>query len=457
MKRTKLSANQKAVKNSLIKAIERGDKIIVLTGGPGVGKTELLSRLVKKYPHANIAAYTHQAARVLGKKLGKKFPVRTVADCTRYPVFRSPLPELDQWVEHNGTVLEEKRDNKGKVIDRVLKRKKPPEVVLKEWPGDWWHSVPVVDGVNKHKVYAQLDINPFDYCSHWLPKDREFSLIFIDEASQMSAEEMLKFVVTSHHQIVLIGDPRQTQPISEDGEGSLVSSLQYAIANYHAEHLHETFRFDPDSRLPEFIEKSFRKGRVYTGMREPLAIELAELGVESYAVLCWRNDTCDLWNERIREALGYPNNELAVGDRILSEENRQILQPHLNDGLFIVPKNSRWRVMEAWINDEGNQMCRLQEDIPELKPEDREELLTAVSMREFKDQWVGLHCRFAYATTVHKAQGGEWESVYIDCADIAVIYAFNKVSEFDKQCWAYTAVSRAKSDVRMVNRIRRFQ
>lgn len=58
-----------------------------------------------------------------------------------------------------------------------------------------------------------------------------------------------------------------------------------------------------------------------------------------------------------------------------------------------------------------------------------------------------LYVRFGYAMTCHKAQGGEWENVYINLArpqnDLKTLNGFK---------WAYTALTRSKKNVYLINR-----
>lgn len=58
-----------------------------------------------------------------------------------------------------------------------------------------------------------------------------------------------------------------------------------------------------------------------------------------------------------------------------------------------------------------------------------------------------LYVRFGYAMTCHKAQGGEWDNVYINLArpqnDLKTVNGFK---------WAYTALTRSKKHVYLMNR-----
>lgn len=78
---------------------------------------------------------------------------------------------------------------------------------------------------------------------------------------------------------------------------------------------------------------------------------------------------------------------------------------------------------------------------PNLKPktqEWRDEL-------EDDPYFNALHVRYGYAVTCHKAQGGEWPHVYVDCAWTA---GRNSSNYFR---WLYTAITRAKVRLHVAN------
>lgn len=84
---------------------------------------------------------------------------------------------------------------------------------------------------------------------------------------------------------------------------------------------------------------------------------------------------------------------------------------------------------------------RVCEDYPELR--NKRDLFKAVK----EDRHYGaLQIKYAYAITCHKAQGGQWEDVYIDQGYISE----DMLSE-DYIRWLYTAITRATEHVYLVN------
>ena len=58
-----------------------------------------------------------------------------------------------------------------------------------------------------------------------------------------------------------------------------------------------------------------------------------------------------------------------------------------------------------------------------------------------------LQVKFAYAVTCHKAQGGQWNNVFIDLGYLAED-AFQQLDFFR---WLYTAITRARQQVHLIN------
>ena len=57
-----------------------------------------------------------------------------------------------------------------------------------------------------------------------------------------------------------------------------------------------------------------------------------------------------------------------------------------------------------------------------------------------------LQVKFAYALTCHKAQGGQWETVFIEQG-----YLTDDKIDVEFLRWLYTAITRGKTQVFLVN------
>ncbi|MCZ6899573.1 MAG: ATP-binding domain-containing protein [Bacteroidetes bacterium] len=57
-----------------------------------------------------------------------------------------------------------------------------------------------------------------------------------------------------------------------------------------------------------------------------------------------------------------------------------------------------------------------------------------------------LQVKFAYALTCHKSQGGQWNTVFVDQG-----YLKPEMIDISYMRWLYTAVTRAKQELFLVN------
>jgi exodeoxyribonuclease-5 len=57
-----------------------------------------------------------------------------------------------------------------------------------------------------------------------------------------------------------------------------------------------------------------------------------------------------------------------------------------------------------------------------------------------------LQVKFAYAITCHKAQGGQWDAVFIDQG-----FLKEEMLDIEFLRWLYTAITRAKQKIYLVN------
>lgn len=102
----------------------------------------------------------------------------------------------------------------------------------------------------------------------------------------------------------------------------------------------------------------------------------------------------------------------------------------------------------------------LHTDTPALPKEHADRLFHAVledyqditmkagRMKKIKaDPWYNaLQVKYAYAVTCHKAQGGQWQNVFIDQG-----YLTEDMVSPDYYRWLYTAITRAKGTLYLVN------
>ena len=85
--------------------------------------------------------------------------------------------------------------------------------------------------------------------------------------------------------------------------------------------------------------------------------------------------------------------------------------------------------------------ARVAEDYPEIH--NKRELVKTIYDSPYYN---ALHIRYAYAVTCHKAQGGQWQHVYIDQGMVP-----DEQRDITYLRWLYTALTRATEQVYLIN------
>jgi exodeoxyribonuclease-5 len=86
-----------------------------------------------------------------------------------------------------------------------------------------------------------------------------------------------------------------------------------------------------------------------------------------------------------------------------------------------------------------------------------EDYPTAVNRKQVSDKialdpyYNALQVKFAYAVTCHKAQGGQWKSVFLDQG-----FFTDEMLSMDYLRWLYTAFTRASEQLHLVNLAKQF-
>ena len=93
------------------------------------------------------------------------------------------------------------------------------------------------------------------------------------------------------------------------------------------------------------------------------------------------------------------------------------------------------------IDSQRNLYDKIMEDYPELT--NKKKRAEHIAKDEFFN---ALQVKFAYAVTCHKAQGGQWKSVFLDQG-----YYTEEMMSLDYLRWLYTAFTRATDKLYLVN------
>lgn len=243
--------------------------------------------------------------------------------------------------------------------------------------------------------------------------------------------------------------------------------------------------YDEEPEWPKFITKGFKDIFRMTGLKfvEGLEYAYGKYGLENTLVVCRSNKSANIYNNQIRSRLLYRDEELSGGDYIMVVRNNYFWLPDDNETAFIAngdmariirvrreEERYGFRFAEVQLElvdfpDVGAITCKvlldtLQIESPNLPYEankrlyegllldyehivNRKERQLAIKQDPYYN---ALQIKFAYAVTCHKAQGGQWEAVFVDQG-----FLTEDMIDLDFMRWLYTAVTRAKKELFLVN------
>ncbi|MCD0489468.1 AAA family ATPase [Pedobacter sp. MC2016-14] len=246
-------------------------------------------------------------------------------------------------------------------------------------------------------------------------------------------------------------------------------------------HAHE----QDEMPIPKFKTKGYKDIFRMTGVKlvEGLEYAYGKFDIENTLMVCRSNKSANVYNQQIRSRLLYREEELTGGDQIMVVRNNYFWLPDNESTSFIangdmaritrvrnVEERYGFRFSEVQMEfldypDAGAITCKvmldtLQAESPNLSYEESKKLFEGLSLdyehitnkRErlnaIKDDpyYNALQIKFAYAVTCHKAQGGQWDAVFVDQG-----YLTDEMIDLDFLRWLYTAVTRAKSELFLVN------
>lgn len=262
---------------------------------------------------------------------------------------------------------------------------------------------------------------------------------------------------------------------------------------YNATVIRQMITHDDITQLPLIRFKGFADIVMMPGneLVESLANSYYRVGQDETMVITRSNKRANIYNNGIRNMVLDREDELSCGDMLMivknnyfwTEKERNEAKEALNSIPPFLANGDRAKVlrvsrhMELYgfrfatlllqFPDYDNYemsvtalLDTLQSEAPALTHEQQEQLfhgveedyqdvpLKADRMKAIRgDQYFNaLQVKYAYAITCHKAQGGQWEHVYVDQG-----YMTDDMLTPDYIHWLYTAFTRAKDKLFLVN------
>jgi len=214
---------------------------------------------------------------------------------------------------------------------------------------------------------------------------------------------------------------------------------------------------------------------------EEISTAYSTCGLEGTIIVVNSNKQANRYNQGIRNRIFFREEEISTGDIVMVVKNNYSLADEEDPTRFIANGDIaevkkirkyeerygfRFSEMELWFPD-YNQLIEskvmldvLSLDTPALPAERSSELFhnilaDYVHLKTRRKQYDAvredpyfnaLQIKFAYAVTCHKAQGGQWERVFIDQG----MFNRNEIT-IDYLRWFYTALTRSTEKVYLVN------
>ncbi|MDY3848439.1 MAG: AAA family ATPase [Prevotella sp.] len=319
-------------------------------------------------------------------------------------------------------------------------------------------------------------------------------------------DDLVRYVYGGRNcRMMLIGDTAQLPPVGEDESPALMAeTLQgYGLTVYETE-LRQVLRQSETSgilmnattvramithgdmtALPKVRFEGYEDIRPMPGneLIESLASSYSRAGLDDTIVITRSNRLAIRYNNGIRAMVIGNEDELCSGDRLMIVKNNYYWTEKEKLSLPFLANGDRVRVMRvrnirelygfrfadvtmAFPDYDNMEMTAtvnlstLQSEAPSLTREESNLLYNKV-MEDYQHiplkadrikalrqdiYFNALQVKYAYAVTCHKAQGGQWEHVYVDQG-----YMTDDMLTPDYIHWLYTAFTRATDRLYLVN------
>ncbi len=317
-------------------------------------------------------------------------------------------------------------------------------------------------------------------------------------------DDLIHFVYGGNGcRLIILGDDAQLPPVMQRESPALNPEVLRGY-NLHVEEimLHQVVRQQDDSGIlfnatrirealrtqkvdafPKLRLKGFSDFRKISGeeLIEEIDAAYQRDGIDGTMVVTRSNKRATIYNNGIRNRILYREEELSSGDRLMVARNNYYWTSEMKEMDFIANGEIiqivkvrrtyemygfRFADVIARFQDYDLEtelkilLNTLQTDTPSLPKEQNDKLFYSV-LEDYADvptkagkikkmktdpHYNVLQVKYAYAVTCHKAQGGQWSSVFLD---IGYVTEDMLGEEFYR--WLYTAITRATEHLFLVN------
>lgn len=318
-------------------------------------------------------------------------------------------------------------------------------------------------------------------------------------------DDLIQYVYSGEGcRLLLMGDTAQLPPVGEELSSALfpdalrgyglevcevsltqvVRQVQESGILWNATRLRQLIAGDEYGTLPKIKVSGFPDIKVLSGTEliDELTTCYDRDGMDETVVICRSNKRANLYNKGIRAQILWREDELNTGDLLMVAKNNYYWTEQYkemdflaNGEIAIVRRIRKTREMYGFrfadvtlcfpdLGDfelEANLLLdTLHSDAPALPKSENDRLFYSVledyadipykrdRMKKMKSDpyYNALQVKYAYAVTCHKAQGGQWNNVFLDQG-----YMSDEFLTPDYFRWLYTAFTRATKTLYLVN------
>lgn len=316
-------------------------------------------------------------------------------------------------------------------------------------------------------------------------------------------DDLVQFVYNGKgNRLVLIGDVAQLPPVGLDISPALDKRELQAAYNFKVTEAHLLDIMRQAEKSGILHNATIVRGLIGSGagrlalrvsgfpdvfritggdLLEEIDTCYGKYGEEETIIICRSNKRANRFNEGIRRTILYREEDFCGGDRIMIVRNNYFWGEEYdkidfiaNGDMATVRRAGRrmdlygYHFLQATLKIDGYDeeitawviLDTLMSDYPALTYEQSRELYRSIEV-EYADipskkkrsekireneYYNALQVKFAYAVTCHKAQGGQWDAVFIDQG-----YLTDDMLTDEYWRWLYTAITRGRERVYFIN------
>lgn len=318
-------------------------------------------------------------------------------------------------------------------------------------------------------------------------------------------DDLIRYIYSGENcKLILLGDVAQLPPVFQTESPALnadfLSGYQLQVQEIY---LTEVVRQNHDSGIlynATLIRESLRKSQLddfpklylnqFPDIQKVRGDELIEEissayhtdGIDETIIICRSNKRANAYNNGIRNRILYREEEISSGDRLMIVKNNYFWTSQKEDQTDFIANGEIVEVVRVRctyemydfhfcdatvrFNDYDLELDvrilldTLQNDSPALPKELNDKLFFSI-LEDYTDEktkagkfkrlksdpyYNAVQVKYAYAITCHKAQGGQWQNVFLDIG-----YVTEEMLGEDFYRWLYTAITRATKKLYFVN------